>query len=375
MLTPILSTTIPVIKSLSDTADFSKTVQPYLPQLYALPQQIFERINDAQGLKELYISTNPVIGSLGFALALAPVVLLVAEVNKNYSQVDRLWSIIPVVYNCHYAIWAHLNGLPTQRLDHVMAVTVIWGLRLTFNYWRKGGYSVGSEDYRWNIVKDYVGPYVMFAFDVVFISLIQSLLLWVITTPTYILLLAGRLIGDEMSNYDNVFSKVMFAIVLVEFFADQQQWSYYQARTKYRETAKVPQDHNYTREQLDRGFNTSGLWAYSRHPNFAAEQAFWVCLYQWACCESYTFTNWTFAAAMGYLFLFQASTWLTELLSAQKYPEYKIYQQRVGKFLPRLVTKSMDEPKSKKEEEKETKQTKTIKKIEKATGMGKTKKR
>lgn len=22
-------------------------------------------------------------------------------------------------------------------------------LRLTFNYWRKGGYSIGSEDYRW----------------------------------------------------------------------------------------------------------------------------------------------------------------------------------------------------------------------------------
>ena len=35
---------------------------------------------------------------------------------------------------------------------------------------------------------------------------------------------------------------------------------------------------------------------------------------------------------MSYLILFQSSTWLTEKLSAEKYPEYKIYQQRVGKF-------------------------------------------
>lgn len=33
--------------------------------------------------------------------------------------------------------------------------------------------------------------------------------------------------------------------------------------------------------------------------------------------------------------LFQGSTWLTELLSAQKYPEYSEYQKLVGMFVPR----------------------------------------
>lgn len=47
--------------------------------------------------------------------------------------------------------------------------------RLTYNYWRKGGYSIGSEDYRWIIVKDYVNsPVVFLLFNVVFISLAQS---------------------------------------------------------------------------------------------------------------------------------------------------------------------------------------------------------
>lgn len=46
--------------------------------------------------------------------------------------------------------------------------------------------------------------------------------------------------------------------------------------------------------------------------------------------------------AMGYLLLFQASTWLTELISADKYPEYNDYQSRVGKFLPKLWSVGVD---------------------------------
>jgi steroid 5-alpha reductase family enzyme len=141
----------------------------------------------------------------------------------------------------------------------------------------------------------------------------------------------------------------MFVLVVIEFFADQQQWTFHKAKGAYQKSAKVPADYKFTREQLDRGFNTTGLWAWSRHPNFAAEQAFWVSLYQWACLESYTFTNWTFAGAFSYLILFQASTWLTEMLSAGKYPEYKVYQSRVGKFLPKGSRTSMDAPKTEKE--------------------------
>ena len=135
-------------------------------------------------------------------------------------------------------------------------------------------------------------------------------------------------------------------LVLVEFFADQQQWNYHGAKEEYKKTAKVPKNYKYTREQLDRGFNTSGLWSWSRHPNFAAEQGVWVALYQWACWESQTYVNWCFVPAFAYLILFQASTWLTELLSARKYPDYRVYQKRVGKFLPKLGTTSMETLKS-----------------------------
>ncbi|KAF1834802.1 DUF1295-domain-containing protein [Decorospora gaudefroyi] len=338
---------LPIVKTLPECADYVKTVQPFLPQLYDLPYQVAAHITDVKALKELYVNTNPLMTALAFAtMFVTPIVLALSEFNRNYSQVDRVWSMLPVVYNVHYAVWAHLNGLPTVKLDHVMALSIIWGTRLTFNYWRRGGYQVGSEDYRWNIVKDYVGAPAMFIFNVTFISLGQNVLLWLITTPTYILLNASRITGNELSSYDSLFGRTMLVAVVVEFFADQAQWNYHKAKGAYQKTAKVPSEYKYTREQLDRGFNTAGLFAWSRHPNFAAEQTFWVCLYQWSCLETTTYLNWAGAGAFGYLILFQASTWLTELLSAGKYPEYKVYQERVGKFLPKPGAKSMEAPQS-----------------------------
>ena len=46
--------------------------------------------------------------------------------------------------------------------------------RLTYNYWRKGGYSIGSEDYRWEFLRKYINAPLFFLFDILFIALVQS---------------------------------------------------------------------------------------------------------------------------------------------------------------------------------------------------------
>ena len=124
-----MATAIPLIKSIPDCANYAKVVQPYLPQLYALPQQFFHSITNLEDLKLLYVSTNPLITGLAFSLALAPIFLVVSEINKNYSQVDRCWSILPTIYNIHYDVWAHMNGLPAYRLDNVVAFSTLWTVR------------------------------------------------------------------------------------------------------------------------------------------------------------------------------------------------------------------------------------------------------
>lgn len=100
----------------------------------------------------------------------------------------------------------------------------------------------------------------------------------------------------------------------------------------YQKSAKVPQ--GYKQASLDLGFITSGLWAYSRHPNFAAEQAIWFFVYHWGTYASRSLYNWTLTGPCVLFMVFQGSTWLTEVISSSKYPEYSEYQRQVGMFVP-----------------------------------------
>ncbi|KAI1074335.1 DUF1295-domain-containing protein [Whalleya microplaca] len=326
---------LPSLKTLEDCAEYSQVIEPYLPELYALPGQVIDAVSSHDSLLDLYKNTNPLISGLGFSLFLGAIFLVVSEFNRNYSQVDRMWSLLPTIYNAHFTAWSHLNGLPSQRLDLVLLWSVVWSARLTFNYWRKGGYTVGSEDYRWEIIRGHVPPALFFVFNATFISFIQSVLLYLLAAPTYIILLASNF-EKEVTTADFAFTAIELGLVLSEWFSDQQQWNYQAAKQQYQKTAKVPRGCGFTQEDLDRGFITSGLWAYCRHPNFAAEQTIWVVLYQWSCYASKSLYSWAGFGPLFLIMLFQGSTWLTELISSKKYSEYKLYQKQVGALIPSL---------------------------------------
>ncbi|KAH7162384.1 hypothetical protein B0J13DRAFT_9144 [Dactylonectria estremocensis] len=323
---------IPLLKSIEDCGDFSKTVEPFLPQLYALPNQILENIASPAALSQLYIDTNPLISAFAASLVLGFIFLVVSEINRNWSQVDRLWSLLPNLYIIHIAVWARLAGMPHARIDLIAIFSTAWSCRLTYNYWRKGGYNVGSEDYRWAIVKSYVPNFIFFIFNVTFISFIQSVLLFAISAiPAYNIQLSTQFESD-ITTADISFLVLELALVVSEWFSDGQQWTYQAAKHQYLKDAQLPK--GFHQADLDRGFITSGLWAYSRHPNFFAEQTIWFVLYQWSCFATNNLYNWTFAGAASLILLFQGSTWLTEAITRNKYPEYSAYQKQVARFFP-----------------------------------------
>ena len=121
---------LPVVRTLADCVNLERTVYPYIPQLYDLPQQILQTISNPRGLAVLYVSTNPLITGLALSLFLAPIFLVVSEINRNYSQVDRCWSLLPTVYNAHYALYAHAVGLSAGRMDALVGVGVLWSVSL-----------------------------------------------------------------------------------------------------------------------------------------------------------------------------------------------------------------------------------------------------
>ncbi|KAL2003594.1 hypothetical protein VTN02DRAFT_3140 [Thermoascus thermophilus] len=332
---------LPDVSSVAECADPGRTVFPFLAQLKTLPASLIEAGTNVDDLKEIYLHTNPFVTAIAFALALCPLFLIASEINRNYSQVDRFWSILPAIYTAHYATWARLAGLSTAKVNTVAVLTAIWGARLTFNYWRKGGYQIGSEDYRWEIVRTRMIPNraLFFLFNVLFICLAQSLLLALITAPTYVFVVLAQLPeGATFEIPDLIFSRVGIFFVFLEHFADQQQWKFQCAKRLYLQAARIPPEYKnrFTPEDLDRGFVVTGLWSWCRHPNFAAEQAIWLTLYLWACYCTQTYAHWSGVGALGYIILFHFSTRLTESISASKYPEYSEYQARVGRFIPRF---------------------------------------
>jgi len=119
---------LPVLRSAIECADYQSTVAPYYHQLQPLPQVFFQSITNLAGLKQLYLDTNPLVSSFAFALAITPIFLVVSEVNKNYSQVDRVWSILPTIYNIHYFVYGHMAGLDTTRLNALAISSTIWSV-------------------------------------------------------------------------------------------------------------------------------------------------------------------------------------------------------------------------------------------------------
>ncbi|KAK5664057.1 hypothetical protein OQA88_271 [Cercophora sp. LCS_1] len=322
---------LPILKTLEECSDLSKTVEPFIPQFYALPAKLADVAAGREGLVKLYAETNPLISGFAISIALGAVFLVAAEINRNYSQVDRFWSLLPTFYIAHFDVWARLAGIPSQRIDAALLFSTVWSIRLTYNYWRKGGYEIGSEDYRWEIIRKHVPKALFHVFNWTFISFIQSILLFMLAAPVYTILLTAQFEPD-VTHADLAYVAVELGLILTEWFADQQQWDFHGAKKTYQESAKVP--HGFHQADLDRGFNTAGLWAYSRHPNFAAEQSIWFLLYQWSCFASKNLYSWLAVGPAFLIMLFQGSTWLTELITSGKYPEYRHYQRQVGTFVP-----------------------------------------
>lgn len=169
-------------------------------------------------------------------------------VTKDTSWVDRLWSVLPVVY-----IWvfAASVGLTDARRDVMAVIVTLWGARLTFNFARKGGY-VGIEDYRWAELRRRMRPWQFQLFNFFFISLNQNVLLPLIALPA---LTAWQHRDRAFGPLDAALAIAFVAFTIAETIADQEQWNF--QKSKHREIAAG-------REPTTR-FVRSGLFRLSRH--------------------------------------------------------------------------------------------------------------
>jgi steroid 5-alpha reductase family enzyme len=256
-------------------------------------------------------------------LGVALLCFVVGEATGNVSQVDKLWSIVPVVYAWIITAQAGYDA----RMALMSTVATIWGIRLTYNFSRHGAYQwkfwTGHEDYRWAHVRKNPGldtPWGWRLFHLFFICLYQNALLWLLVLPLVVVQASQRPLGI----FDWLLAAGYVGLVALETVADQQQWNFQQGKKREGATGRYAA-----------GFISDGLWARSRHPNYFAEQAIWVTFFLFSAAATGR-PNWSVAGCLLLILLFQGSANLSETIQGQKYPGYRDYQKRTPRFLPRL---------------------------------------
>ncbi|MCL2464239.1 MAG: DUF1295 domain-containing protein, partial [Micrococcales bacterium] len=118
--------------------------------------------------------------NLWIAAAITAGCWIASLITREYSWVDRIWSIAPAVYLWVYAAHAH-----DARVTLMAILVTCWAARLSFNFARRGGYRPGGEDYRWKVLRDSMPAWQFQALNLVFIAIVQNAVVFAMTLPAW----------------------------------------------------------------------------------------------------------------------------------------------------------------------------------------------
>jgi steroid 5-alpha reductase family enzyme len=257
---------------------------------------------------------------------------IVGELTNNNSQVDKLWSVVPIIYvwNMFYQAYQHTHVINERMLLMSILVT-LWGIRLTYNFARRGAYQwkfwAGEEDYRWEVLRKRPGfnnRFVWMIFDLFFICSYQNVLIFLFTLPILATLATN---ATALGIVDYLLAAMYIGFIVIEYIADQQQFDF--QTEKHRRI-----NNNEALGEYEKGFVSTGLWSIVRHPNYASEQSIWVVFYFFSVIATGEWLNWSVVGCVLLIILFKGSSDFSEDISANKYPEYKKYQASVPRFIP-----------------------------------------
>lgn len=286
------------------------------------------------------------ISAEGFLLSFALMVgmgiftFLASAVTNNDSWVDRLWSISPVVFSWTLFVSNVVAAGGKFRADSpgfaFCVLVTLWGCRLTYNFYRRGGYKKGGEDYRWAHVRSWPifrSRITWFVFSFFVVSVFQSWLLWAITVPVQTLP-----VNSALSIPDTIFLGGFMFFLALETLTDQHQWEF-QSEKRFLLPRRAGVDY-------DLGFCVDGVFAFSRHMNVWSEQSIWLMVWFAGAAHKGTLSDPMALGAVVLVALTIGSTTLTEKLSSKKYPEYKLYKQTTPMLIPTIrsterLTKSL----------------------------------
>lgn len=241
----------------------------------------------------------------GVLLAAAVLCWLLSLRRDDVSIVDSLWSLMFLAVAITYALLTHSDG---PRVALVTVLVAAWAIRLSaYITWRNHG---EPEDRRYQQIRAnnqpgfrYKSLYIVFG--------LQAALAWIISLP-----LVVAVAGTEPLGWLDGLGVLLWAVGMV--FEAGGDWQLARFKRNHRHRDLVLQ---------------TGLWRYTRHPNYFGNFLIWWGFYLLALSAG----GWWAVISpllMTLLLLKVSGVALLEKDIAQRRPEYADYMRHTNAFFP-----------------------------------------
>jgi steroid 5-alpha reductase family enzyme len=228
---------------------------------------------------------------------------------RNSSFYDPYWSVIPpllaVYWGWRFGAWAD------PRAVLVSLLVWLWGIRLTAN-WAVHWGGLAHEDWRYPLVRARAGRAAFWA-DLGGIHVFPTLQVFLGCLPVYAVMSRA---GAPLGPLDALAFAVTLGAIAIETVADLQLRGFLQ--------------------RGERGFIATGLWAWSRHPNYFGEVSFWWGLALFGLAAAPAQWAWILPGALSMTAMFLlASIPLMDQRSVARRPGYAEHMRRVPALFQR----------------------------------------
>ncbi|HYC53900.1 MAG TPA: DUF1295 domain-containing protein [Candidatus Binatia bacterium] len=194
---------------------------------------------------------HPLVVALGADVAATLAIFAFSMAFDNSSFYDPYWSVAPLPIALYWGFGSTASQANGARQDIAIILLLFWGVRLTYN-WYRGWHGLTHEDWRYLDMRERSGRAYPLS-SLLGIHLFPTLIVFLGLLPVY----AAMTYAPPLGWLDWLGTAMSAAAIVIETTADQQLHRF---RASARETGAIL---------------STGLWKYSRHPNYFGEVLFW----------------------------------------------------------------------------------------------------
>jgi steroid 5-alpha reductase family enzyme len=269
----------------------------------------------------LALGQSPIWDMFWADIAATVAIFIFSRLYKNSSFYDAYWSVVPPLIALYWAleataieataIEATAVAVDGTRAWLVIVLVWLWGIRLTVN-WATYWPGLEHEDWRYGPIKTNAGKWNALA-DFSAIHLFPTVIVFVACLPIYA---AVAMDARPLNWLDYVAAAVTALAIIIELLSDIQL-------------------HRFLAHRKEGEIMKTGLWAYSRHPNYFGEWLFWAGLALFGIAAVPSAWWWVLPGSVAMLVMFLvASIPMIDKRSVERRPEYEAHMARVSGFVP-----------------------------------------